>query len=557
MALKINRKYECRENERIHMNSAMIISMLGGLGLFLYGMKLMGEGIEKVAGSKMKTILEWCTKNRFIGVVVGTIFTAIIQSSSAATVMVVSFVNSGLMNLTQAVGVIMGANIGTTVTAQIVAFNLDSIAPLFVIAGVVMIMFFKNETVKKVGEVVFGFGVLFLGMSLMKESMADIKDSVTVMNLISSLRNPLVAILVGLVITTILQSSSASVGILVTMAGSGLIELPMCFYVILGCNIGACTSALLVGLTGKKNAKRAALIHLMFNIIGSLVMLIILLPFGGYVESWIMSISDNLSRAVANTHTIFKVFQVIVLFPFAGLIVKLTELMVPGTDEQKEKYELKYISLDSAVSPAVAVLEVTNEIKRMGEIANYNLERSMEALMNGDKEIIAEVFEREHEVDYLSRKITDFLVKINQMFPISETRNIAGYYHVVSDIERIGDHAENIAEFAQTKLNEEIEFSEKGAQELQHMFDVMNKEVKLALEAFTERNEEHLKEIIGLENEVDDLEKQLQKNHVRRMSKNECSPKAAIFSDLISNFERVSDHATNIAFATFREEEYL
>lgn len=539
------------------MNSSMIISMLGGLGLFLYGMKLMGEGIEKVAGSKMKTILEWCTKNRFIGVIVGAIFTAVIQSSSAATVMVVSFVNSGLMNLIQAVGVIMGANIGTTVTAQIVAFNLDSIAPLFVIAGVIMMMFCKNETVKKAGEVVFGFGALFLGMGMMKDSMAGIKDSAQVMNVISSLKNPLVAILVGLVITTILQSSSASVGILVTMAGSGLIELQMCFYVILGCNIGACTSAVLVGLTGKKNAKRAALIHLLFNIIGSLVMLIILIPFGGHVENWIMSISDNLGRAVANTHTIFKVFQVIVLFPFANLIVKLTEIIIPGEDEKNEKYELKYISLDSAVSPAIAVLEVTNEIKRMGEIANYNLERSMEALMKGDKDIIEEVFEREHEVDYLSRKITDFLVKINQMFPISETRNIAGYYHVVNDIERIGDHAENIAEFAQTKLNEEIVFSEKGCEELQHMFDVMDKEVKLALEAFTERNEEHLKEIISLENEVDELEKQLQKNHVRRMAKNECSPKAAIFSDLISNFERVSDHATNIAFATFREEEYL
>lgn len=539
------------------MSSTMIISMLGGLGLFLYGMKLMGEGIEKVAGSKMKTILEWCTKNRLIGVIVGTIFTAIIQSSSAATVMVVSFVNSGLMNLMQAVGVIMGANIGTTVTAQIVAFDLDSIAPIFVITGVVMIMFFKNETVNKVGEVLFGFGALFLGMSLMKNSMADIKDSDTVMKMISSLKNPLVAILVGLVITTILQSSSASVGILVTMAGSGLVELPMCFYVILGCNIGACTSAVLVGLTGKKDAKRAALIHLMFNIIGSIIMLLILLPFGGYVEHWINAISADPKRAVANTHTIFKVFQVIILFPFAGWIVKLTQWLVPGEDEQKEKYELKYISLDSAVSPAIAMIEVTNEIKRMGEIANYNLERSMEALMKGNKDIINEVFEREHEVDFLSRKITDFLVKINQMLPVSETKNIAGYYHVVSDIERIGDHAENIAEFAQTKLNESIEFSKVGAEELQHMFDVMNKEVKLALEAFTERNEEHLKEIMDLEDEVDDLEKQLQRNHVRRMSKNECSPKAAIFSDLISNFERVSDHATNIAFATFREEEYI
>ena len=539
------------------MNSTMIISMLGGLGLFLYGMKLMGEGIEKVAGSKMKTILEWCTKNRLIGVLVGTAFTAVIQSSSAATVMVVSFVNSGLMNLMQAVGVIMGANIGTTVTAQIVAFKLDSIAPLFVITGVVMIMFFKNATVKKVGEVVFGFGSLFLGMGLMKASMADVKDSEMVKNVISSLRNPLVAILVGLFITTILQSSSASVGILVTMAGTGLVELPMCFFVILGCNIGACTSAVLVGLTGKKEAKRAALIHLMFNIIGSLVMLVILLPFGGYVETWINSISANPARAVANTHTIFKVFQVIVLFPFAGWIVKLTQWMIRGDDVQKDKYELKYISLEGGVSPAVAVLEVTNEIKRMGEIASYNLERSMDALMSGDKEIIDEVLEREHEVDFLSRKITDFLVSINQMLPVSEVRNIAGYYHVVNDIERIGDHAENIAEFAQTKVNEGINFSEKGAEELRYMFDVTYKEVKLALEAFTERNEEHLKEILQLEDQVDDLEKELQKNHVRRMAKNECSPKAAIFSDLVSNFERVSDHATNIAFATFRQEEYL
>lgn len=535
----------------------MIISMLGGLGLFLYGMKLMSDGIEKVAGSKMKTILEWCTKNRLIGVIVGAVFTAIIQSSSAATVMVVSFVNSGLMNLMQAVGVIMGANIGTTITAQIVAFKLDSIAPLFVITGVVMIMFVKKEIVNKIGEIVLGFGTLFLGMSLMKGSMANIKDSVTIMNLIESLRNPIIAILVGLIITTILQSSSASVGILVTMSQSGLVELPMCFYVILGCNIGACTSAVLVGLTGKKNAKRAALIHLLFNIIGSIIMLVILLPFHDIVAEWMLKLNSDPGRAVANTHTIFKIFQVIILFPFAGWIVKLTELLVRGEDEKTDKYELKYISLNKSVSPAVAVLEVTNEIKRMGEIANYNLERAMYALMNNDKKVISEVLDREHEIDYLSRKITDFLVSINQMFPINESRNIAGYYHVVNDIERIGDHAENIAEFAQTKINDGIVFSEKGTAELNHMFDVMNEQIKLSLDAFTERKEEHLKEIMALENEVDSLEKLYQKNHVRRMAKNECSPNAAIFSDLVSNFERVSDHATNIAFATFREEEYI
>ena len=457
------------------MNSTMVIGLLGGLGLFLYGMKLMGEGIEKVAGSKMKTILEWCTKNRLVGVIVGAVFTAIIQSSSATTVMVVSFVNSGLMNLMQAVGVIMGANIGTTVTAQIVSLDLDSVAPIFVIIGVVMIMFFKNETVKKVGEVVFGFGTLFLGMTMMKDAMAGIKDSAQLMSMLGSLKNPFFAVLVGLVLTTILQSSSATVGILVSMAASGLLDVSICFYIILGCNIGACTSAILVSLTGKKNAKRAALIHLFFNIIGSIIIIMILLPFGGQVESIINHISNTPGRAIANTHTLFKIFQVIILFPFARGLVKLTEWMIRGEDDKSEQYELKYIGMDTTASPAVAVLEVTNEIKRMGEIANYNLERSMTALMNKDKDIINEVFEREHEVDFLSRKITDFLVRVNEMLPISESKHIAGYFHVVNDLERIGDHAENIAEFAATRINEEIEFSEQGRKELQHMFDIMNK----------------------------------------------------------------------------------
>ena len=338
------------------MNSTMVIGLLGGLGLFLYGMKLMGEGIEKVAGSKMKTILEWCTKNRLVGVIVGAVFTAIIQSSSATTVMVVSFVNSGLMNLMQAVGVIMGANIGTTVTAQIVSLDLDSVAPIFVIIGVVMIMFFKNETVKKVGEVVFGFGTLFLGMTMMKDAMAGIKDSAQLMSMLGSLKNPFFAVLVGLVLTTILQSSSATVGILVSMAASGLLEVSICFYIILGCNIGACTSAILVSLTGKKNAKRAALIHLFFNIIGSIIIIMILLPFGGQVESIINHISNTPGRAIANTHTLFKIFQVIILFPFARGLVKLTEWMIRGEDDKSEQYELKYIGMDTTASPAVSVL---------------------------------------------------------------------------------------------------------------------------------------------------------------------------------------------------------
>ena len=536
------------------MNIEMIFSLLGGLGLFLYGLKLMSEGIENVAGSKMKGILEMCTKNRLVGVIVGAIFTAVIQSSSAATVMVVSFVNSGLMTLMQSVGVIMGANIGTSITAQLVVLKFEAIAPLFIICGVIMVMFFKKPIIQKMGEVIIGFGILFLGIGLMKDSMTTLGESQKVVNAIASMKNPLVALLVGIVVTTVIQSSSAAVGIMIVMASQGLVTLPMCFYFILGANIGSCVSALMVSFTGKKNAKRAALIHLLYNVIGSLAIFVLIMIFEDTVNGWF---TLSMDKNVANAQIIIKIVQMVMLFPFARWNVKLTEIIVPGEDEKKEEFELQFITMDGNIAPATAIIEVTNEIKRMGKIATENLEKSMEAFMKKDQSMIDDVLYTEREIDFLSRKITDYLVGICQSIPISEVKNIAGYYHVVNDIERIGDHAENIAEFAKVRIEEEIDFSAEGESELAEIFDYTDKSVRLAIEAFADRNARNLQEIVKCENKVDELEKKIQNAHIRRLSQNICSPKASIFSDLVTNLERVSDHATNIGFAIYKEEEYI
>ncbi len=549
--------------------TSMILGLIAGLGFFLYGMKLMSDGLEKVAGTKMKSILEMCTKNRFIGVIVGILFTAVIQSSSAATVMIVSFVNAGLMSLLQAIGPIMGANIGTTVTGQLVSINLDAIAPVFIFAGVIMIMFFKKPTIKNVGDILLGLGILFFGMTTMKEAMSDLSSSQQVQSVIASLKNPFLAILVGFVITTVIQSSSASVGILIAMSQSGILsDLQIVFFVILGCNIGSCMSAVLASLSGKKDAKRAAMIHMIFNIIGSIVLVCIILPFGGQIQSMIekisiatspegISVTNLMARDVANAHTIFKVFQVLILFPFGKLIVKLTYLVVPGEDEKKEGFELKYINSSSIATPSAAIIETIREVKRMGKKAANNLELSFEALMTKDIDLVEKVLKNEQEIDFLSGEITDYLVAVNQIsLPVKDAKNIAGYFHVVSDLERIGDHAENLAEFARTRINDKIEFTEQGEQELKEIFDKAIKIVYLSIETFVEQSEEHLKEIVDLENEIDKMEKEFQHSHIRRLSKNQCSPKASIFSDLLSNFERVSDHATNIAFAIYDDEQY-
>ena len=538
--------------------SGMVLGLIGGLGLFLYGMTLMSDSLEKAAGAKLRGILELFTKNRYVGIIVGVVFTAIIQSSSAATVMVVSFVNAGLMTLYQAIGVIYGANIGTTVTSQLVSFNLSQYAPVFIMAGVLMLMIFKNPTVKKAGEVVIGFGILFLGISTMSSSMGALKELPAIQNLFMSLDNRFFALLLGLMITAIVQSSSVTVSIVLLLAQQGLLPLKICFFIILGCNIGACMSAMLASLSGKKNAKRAALIHLLFNIIGSIIMAVILLIGSDWIEALIMHISGgNLGRCVANTHTIFKVFQVIILMPFMSWIVKLTYLIVPGEDNDVEdEYEMKYIGDGDRLSSATAIPQVCSEISHMGEIAIGNLEKALDALLTKDDKAAKEVFEVEKRIDYMNKEITDYLVKANQIsLPVGDRKKLGTLFHVVSDIERVGDHAENIAEDVEKLIDMKEDINGMAGDEIRRMQEMTVKILHLSMDMFNLEDDSHLQEILDLENAIDAKERELQDLHVKCLTTGECSAQVGMmFSDLASNLERVADHATNIAFSILEED---
>ncbi|MCI8797853.1 MAG: Na/Pi cotransporter family protein [Dorea sp.] len=534
------------------MRITTIFMLLGGLGFFLYGMKLMSEGLEKAAGAKMRSILEFFTKNRFIGMIVGIIFTAIIQSSNATTVMVVSFVNSGLMSLMQASGVILGANIGTTITGQLIAFNLSDIAPLVVIIGVVMVMFCKKQSIKKIGEVILGFGILFMGLSIMGDSMEAVKESPKILNFLASLTNPFAAILTGFVITAVLQSSSATVGIILLMVSQGLLEFTICPFMILGCNIGSCVSALVASLSGNKDAKRAAMIHFLFNVIGSLIMFIVLMIAIRPFTDIMLGISGgSLARAVANVHTLMKVVEVAMLFPFMGWIVKATYKIVPGIDEAEDEYELLFIGKGKILSATTAVLDGIREIVHMGHVAMKNLEVAMEALCEPDEEKIKEVYKREKYIDFMNHKITNYLVQANELvLPIADEKLIGGLFHVVNDIERIGDHAENFADSAKDRIERGIEFSDKAKRQLRELNEKTLMILKYSLEMFGNRNYEHMQEILQLEDEIDEMERKLQNTHVKRLTKNKCTPEAGMmFSDTASGLERVGDHATNIAFA--------
>ena len=541
------------------MNIENLLSLIGGLGLFLYGMTVMGESIEKATGAKMRSFLDFFTKNRFIGMLFGMLFCAIVQSSSATTVMVVSFVNAGLMNLVQAAGVIMGANVGTTITSQLVAFNLSQAAPVFLMLGVIVTMFCKNNKVKQIGEVVLGFGVLFMGLSLMSGSMEGMKESPFVVELLHGINNPFLGILIGFVITAIIQSSSVTVSIVLLMAQQGLLPLWICFYIILGCNIGSCTTALLASISGNKDAKRAAMIHFLFNVMGTIVIAAILLVGESWVEAGIRGISgDNIGRCVANAHTFFKVFQVIILFPFAKWIVKLTYFFVPDKagKEKQEGFQLEYIGPSSVFSPNTAVVEVTKELERMGHIAVENLIKAVNVLIKPEDKIIEEVYETEQQINYMNHAITDYLVKISQStLPIDDMKNIGGLFHVVNDIERIGDHAENAADSAVLRKEKNISFSKEAEAELLEMLHRVIKITNYSIDMFSNNSKEHLQEILDLENGIDQMERDLQEAHVERLKKGKCKQEAGmIFSDIISGLERVADHATNIAFSILDEE---
>lgn len=541
------------------MNFTIILTLVGGLGLFLYGMRVMSDSIEAFAGARLRSILEKLTTNRFMGIFVGLFFTAIIQSSSACTVMVVSFVNSGLMNLYQAAGVIFGSNIGTTVTALLVSFKLEKIAPVILFAGVAVVMFCKKQNIKKFAEIIIGFGILFMGLSSMSASMSSMKESQAVLDTFSSLESPFLAVILGLVITAVVQSSSVVVSIMVLLANQGLMGLEMCMYITLGSNIGACTSAVLASLNGKKDAKRAASIHVLFNVIGTILMYVLFaFDVDGFVNIMGKIAGNDAGRVVAFSHLFIKVIQVILMTPFIGPIVKLTKIIIPGEEKKigyRESFQLKFIGDKVVLNPATAVVEVINEVDRMASLAGENLNRAMNALITLDAEDIEEVYKVEENINFLNHSITNYLVKINQTtLPIEDLKSIGGLFHVVNDIERIGDHAENVADAARTRIETGVSLSKDAQRELGLMLDKVNEIYRLSCEMFVTGLDTNLEMIKVLEDDIDNMEREYQAHHVERLTRNECTPEAGmIFSDIISGLERIGDHSTNIAYSVLPE----
>ncbi len=534
------------------MSIKMLFLLLGGFGMFLYGMHMMSVGLEKVAGDRMRRTLEMLTSNRFAAVGVGLGVTSIIQSSSATTVMVVGFVNAGLMSLIQATGVIMGANIGTTVTAQLIAFKLSDIAPIILFTGMLMTVFIRKRTFTKIGEIVLGFGILFVGISLMSQAMAPLQSNEAFRNFLVNFKSPIVGVLVGAIFTAVIQSSSTSVGILQALAMLGLIGLDSAVYVILGQNIGTCITAILAAIGTGSNSKRAAGIHLMFNIMGTIIYLILLSIFPA-IPSFVELISpDNVSRQIANFHTLFNVSVTIMLFPFAWQMVRLIERIIPERLEA-DHVEKRLVYLDERIvqTPVIALNQTLRELNRMGDIACDNLSRSLEAFFEQNEQKAQKVLEVEKTVDYLSHNIANYLIGFRGMELSEHDLKVMGsLHHVIIDMERISDLAENIAEFALTLSEKKAKLSSEAYAELTTMSEKTMETLRTGLDVFEHRNATQFDIMEALEQEVDNMKKVYISNHINRLQDKTCdSQVGVVFTNVVATLERVADHATNIAFS--------
>ena len=530
----------------------MVFLLLGGLGMFLYGMNKMSEGLENAAGDKMRRVLEVLTTNRFAGVGVGAGITAVIQSSSATTVMLVGFVNAGLMTLLQATGVIMGANIGTTITAQLIAFKLSDVAPFILFVGMILTLFIKRRVWNRVGEIILGFGILFVGLWLMSQAMEPLRDDAIFRNLLVSFKSPVVGILVGAIITAVIQSSSASIGILQTLAALGLIGLDSAVYVVLGQNIGTCITAIIAAIGTNANSKRTAGVHLLFNIVGSLIYLGVLMIFPSIV-TWVASLSpDNAPRQIANFHTLFNVSVTILLFPFARLMVRLITRIVPDK-KSPDRVERKLLYLDDRIAqtPVIALSQTLKELTRLGDISSGNFKRSLDSFFNKNEQKVHRVQEIEKTIDYLTHHITNYLIEFRGMeLSESDLKVMGSLHHVIIDMERIGDLAENISEFTLTIIEKRAEMSPEAMEELKTMSDKTIETLSVSLDVFKTRDKSRLNIVSKLEQEVDNMKQQYINNHIDRLQDKVCDPQTGvIFTNMATTLERVSDHATNIAFS--------
>lgn len=530
-----------------------VLSLFGGLALFLYGMQMMSNGLEAAAGNKMKSILEKLTSNRIKGVLVGAVITAVIQSSSATTVMVVGFVNSGLMTLQQAVWIIMGANIGTTITGQLIALDIGAIAPLFAIIGVGAIMFSKNEKVHHISSIIAGLGILFIGMDMMDAAMEPLQESEAFINLMTQFSNPLLGILVGAVFTAVIQSSSASVGILQALAATGMIPLSSAVYVLFGQNIGTCITAVLASIGTKVNARRTTVIHLMFNIIGTAIFTVICMvtPYVSLVES--ITPGDPVAQ-IANAHTIFNIVTTLILLPFGTYMARAAVRILPDSKkEDDEDLRLKYIRpFDSSYAvgnSAIAVAQVKDEVNRMLDMVSKNIGDAFDTLIKYDEKSRQKVEEREEYIDYLNKGISEYIVSLmSGEMNADDSRKINGYYAIISNLERIGDHATNIAEYADDMKKWDLQFSDNVLDELEEM----KKQCIASLENVKNVEPADTGRILSqaevLEQKTDDMRDKYFKKQMQRLKKGKCKPQSGIvFSEVLTDFERMGDHALNIA----------
>ncbi|PAB60789.1 Na/Pi cotransporter family protein [Anaeromicrobium sediminis] len=532
----------------------ILFGVLGGLGLFLYGMSIMGDGLQKSAGDRMKRIIEILTSNRIMGVFVGAIVTAVVQSSSATTVMVVGFVNAGIMNLTQATGVIMGANIGTTITAQIASLKLSEIAPIVVAIGVGVWLFANDKKIKNMAEILIGFGILFIGMDLMKDSVKPLREYSGFKDMLLSFGNhtfvdSLMAIFTGFFITAVVQSSSATTGILIALASEGLLPIEAALPILFGTNIGTCVTAMLSSIGANKTAKRAAIIHLMFNVTGTVLFMI---AFKGLTIDFVTKMTSLPERQLANAHTIFNIANTLILLPFAPLLVRLANKLIPIQDiEETEQKGIKYLDDRMLETPSIAMVQVNKEILNMANIVLESYELSIKAFFEGSEKIAKEAFKLEKIINNMERSIGEYLVKLsNTSLSARQHEIVDGMFNTINDIERVGDHADNIAELAVYKKDNKLVFSDKGIKELEEMHERVLKSYKESILALETADLNTARRILEREGEIDHMEKSLRASHIGRLNRQECTTSSGvIFLDIISNLERIGDHTAKIAFA--------
>lgn len=535
------------------METTQILGLLGGLALFLYGMQMMSQGLEAAAGNRMKQILEKLTANRFLGVAVGAGITAIIQSSSATTVMVVGFVNSGMMTLQQAVWIIMGANIGTTITGQLIALDVGAVAPMFAFVGVVMNLFLKKQRYTYFGQILAGFGVLFIGMGMMSGSMEPLQHSEVFIDLMTTFSHPALGILTGAVFTAVIQSSSASVGILQALAVSGLIGLDGAVYVLFGQNIGTCITAVLASIGTNRNAKRTTLIHFMFNVIGTVVftLLCMVTPLVPFMES----LTSNPAAQIANVHTLFNIVTTLLLLPAGNGLAMLAKKILPEqTEERNQEQHLEYLqplgkSAERAIgAAAIYTNQLEQEVFRMLGMAKENVDKAFWAFRTGNSEQLAAIYKTEEYIDYLNKEISHYISRtVVSENNEEEVYHASQYFEMSGNIERIGDHALNIAEYTRTLEKHHIVFSQAAQEEMERMEQAL-----LVLFEVLEREDrgtpKWMERIAELEQSMDDITLQYRENKMERMRLGKCNEEAClIYSEMLTDFERIGDHALNIA----------